>query len=224
MFAFDAAQPALLYLVPACLGMAAVVGVCRGEFAELAAYSEEEAPASSNGAASPRTRSCEVAEARRVAEAGQVAEACAVAAALVARVRACRARRLVPSASADARARFQCYSGRSFGGADESRARRRRVESASTRGPVVRVRVRVEEVVDEVRNPVRAEAERARRQDHHLFWTIVRPCRDCDSSKAFSKAATPCVSILVGASPLLGLLVYFLLLLQFMLQLRPLSM
>ena len=53
MFTFDAAQPALLYLVPACLGAAALVGVCRGEFAELAAYSEEEeqAPAST---ASPR--------------------------------------------------------------------------------------------------------------------------------------------------------------------------
>ena len=54
MFAFDAAQPALLYLVPACLGAAALVGVCRGEFAELAAYSEEEEVSVSNGAASPR--------------------------------------------------------------------------------------------------------------------------------------------------------------------------
>ena len=55
MFAFDAAQPALLYLVPACLGGAALVGVCRGEFSQFASYSEEEdAPASSNGAASPR--------------------------------------------------------------------------------------------------------------------------------------------------------------------------
>merc|ERR1719240_2363593 len=53
MFAFDAAQPALLYLVPACLGAAALVGLCRGEFAALAAYSEEEEPLS-NGAASPR--------------------------------------------------------------------------------------------------------------------------------------------------------------------------
>ena len=54
MFTFDAAQPALLYLVPACLGMAAFVGVCRGEFSQFASYSEEEEVSVSNGAASPR--------------------------------------------------------------------------------------------------------------------------------------------------------------------------
>jgi minor histocompatibility antigen H13 len=53
MFRFDAAQPALLYLVPACLGSAAFVGVCRGEFSQFVSYSEEEEPLS-NGAASPR--------------------------------------------------------------------------------------------------------------------------------------------------------------------------
>ena len=42
MFTFDAAQPALLYLVPACLGMAAFVGLWRGEFSQFASYSEEE--------------------------------------------------------------------------------------------------------------------------------------------------------------------------------------
>ena len=53
MFRFDAAQPALLYLVPSCLGAAAFVGLCRGEFSQFASYSEEEEPLS-NGAASPR--------------------------------------------------------------------------------------------------------------------------------------------------------------------------
>ncbi|CAH0478364.1 unnamed protein product [Peronospora belbahrii] len=39
---FNAAQPALLYLVPACLGSALVTAFVRGEFKELIAYSEEE--------------------------------------------------------------------------------------------------------------------------------------------------------------------------------------
>ncbi|CAI5744488.1 unnamed protein product [Peronospora destructor] len=42
MFIFDAAQPALLYLVPACLGSALVTAFVRGEFKELLEYSEEE--------------------------------------------------------------------------------------------------------------------------------------------------------------------------------------
>ncbi|KAL4087697.1 hypothetical protein PRIC1_013585 [Phytophthora ramorum] len=42
MFIFNAAQPALLYLVPACLGSALVTAFVRGEFKELLAYSEEE--------------------------------------------------------------------------------------------------------------------------------------------------------------------------------------
>lgn len=42
MFVFNAAQPALLYLVPACLGAALVTAFVRGEFKELFEYSEEE--------------------------------------------------------------------------------------------------------------------------------------------------------------------------------------
>jgi len=42
MHVFDAAQPALLYLVPFCLGTSFVVAVARGELSELLAYSEEE--------------------------------------------------------------------------------------------------------------------------------------------------------------------------------------
>lgn len=42
MFLFNAAQPALLYLVPACLGSALATAFVRGEFKELLAYSEEE--------------------------------------------------------------------------------------------------------------------------------------------------------------------------------------
>ena len=34
-------QPALLYLVPACLGASLVVGLLRGEFWTLLAYEEE---------------------------------------------------------------------------------------------------------------------------------------------------------------------------------------
>lgn len=42
MIRFEAAQPALLYLVPACLGSSFLCAVCRGEVSELLAYSEEE--------------------------------------------------------------------------------------------------------------------------------------------------------------------------------------
>ena len=42
MIQFDAAQPALLYLVPACLGSSFLCATVRGEIKELFAYSEEE--------------------------------------------------------------------------------------------------------------------------------------------------------------------------------------
>ncbi|KAG7346357.1 signal peptide peptidase [Nitzschia inconspicua] len=42
MIQFKAAQPALLYLVPACLGSSFLCAVVRGEVTELLAYSEEE--------------------------------------------------------------------------------------------------------------------------------------------------------------------------------------
>lgn len=42
MFYFSAAQPALLYLVPACLGFSGMTAAIRGEFKSLYAYSEEE--------------------------------------------------------------------------------------------------------------------------------------------------------------------------------------
>ena len=42
MIQFQAAQPALLYLVPACLGSSYLCAVIRGEVKELLEYSEEE--------------------------------------------------------------------------------------------------------------------------------------------------------------------------------------
>jgi len=39
---FEAAQPALLYLVPSCLGSSLMCAAVRGELKELFAYSEEE--------------------------------------------------------------------------------------------------------------------------------------------------------------------------------------
>ena len=42
MIQFNAAQPALLYLVPACLGSSLLCAFVRGELKELFAYSEEE--------------------------------------------------------------------------------------------------------------------------------------------------------------------------------------
>merc|ERR1712008_34384 len=42
MHYFEAAQPALLYLVPACLGSSFLCAIVRGEVAVLMAYSEEE--------------------------------------------------------------------------------------------------------------------------------------------------------------------------------------
>ena len=41
MYFFNAAQPALLYLVPACLGGSLAVGAYRGELNLLLAYDEE---------------------------------------------------------------------------------------------------------------------------------------------------------------------------------------
>jgi len=41
MYAFEAAQPALLYLVPACLGASMITAIVRGEVGELFAYEEE---------------------------------------------------------------------------------------------------------------------------------------------------------------------------------------
>lgn len=41
MIQFQAAQPALLYLVPACLGSSFLCAILRGEVTELLAYSEE---------------------------------------------------------------------------------------------------------------------------------------------------------------------------------------
>ena len=42
MIVFQAAQPALLYLVPACLGSSLLCAVVRGELKALFDYSEEE--------------------------------------------------------------------------------------------------------------------------------------------------------------------------------------
>jgi minor histocompatibility antigen H13 len=42
MYAFEAAQPALLYLVPACLASSLITAFARGEFSELVAYDEEQ--------------------------------------------------------------------------------------------------------------------------------------------------------------------------------------
>ena len=41
MIKFEAAQPALLYLVPACLGSSFLTAVMRGEVKQMLAYSEE---------------------------------------------------------------------------------------------------------------------------------------------------------------------------------------
>ncbi len=41
MIHFKAAQPALLYLVPACLGSSLLTALVRGEMKSLFAYSEE---------------------------------------------------------------------------------------------------------------------------------------------------------------------------------------
>ena len=65
MTVFDAAQPALLYLVPATLLTSLLVAACRGEASTLAAFSEEEendappsaGPGKSNGGATTPRRS-----------------------------------------------------------------------------------------------------------------------------------------------------------------------
>jgi minor histocompatibility antigen H13 len=42
MVVFHAAQPALLYIVPACTGSVTLLALIHGEFKDLIAYSEEE--------------------------------------------------------------------------------------------------------------------------------------------------------------------------------------
>lgn len=49
MIQFNAAQPALLYLVPACLGSSWICAFMRGELAALFAYSEEEEEVEAEG-------------------------------------------------------------------------------------------------------------------------------------------------------------------------------
>jgi minor histocompatibility antigen H13 len=51
MYFFDHGQPALLYLVPACLGTSLLMGVSRGDTATLFAYDEETAHAALKAAA-----------------------------------------------------------------------------------------------------------------------------------------------------------------------------
>ena len=51
MYVFDHGQPALLYLVPACLGAALLTGLLRGDLARLVAYDEESAHAALKAAA-----------------------------------------------------------------------------------------------------------------------------------------------------------------------------
>ena len=49
MIHFKAAQPALLYLVPACLGSSLACAYSKGEFKDLMAYSEEEEEETAQG-------------------------------------------------------------------------------------------------------------------------------------------------------------------------------
>ena len=44
MYYFNAAQPALLYLVPACLGASLLMAAATGKFNALCAYDEESSP------------------------------------------------------------------------------------------------------------------------------------------------------------------------------------
>ena len=53
MYAFDAAQPALLYLVPATLAAALATAALRGELRALVAFSEEEDDEEDDGGAAP---------------------------------------------------------------------------------------------------------------------------------------------------------------------------
>ena len=53
MYAFDAAQPALLYLVPATLAAALATAALRGELRALVAFSEEEDEDDDDGGAAP---------------------------------------------------------------------------------------------------------------------------------------------------------------------------
>jgi len=49
MFYFNAAQPALLYLVPACLGGSLIVGTVKGELGLLFSHEEESATEKKDG-------------------------------------------------------------------------------------------------------------------------------------------------------------------------------
>ena len=42
MYYFNAAQPALLYLVPACLGASLIVAITKGKFNDLLEYNEDD--------------------------------------------------------------------------------------------------------------------------------------------------------------------------------------
>jgi hypothetical protein len=51
MFLFDHGQPALLYVVPACMGCSLLVALLRGDWALLPAYDEETAHSALKAAA-----------------------------------------------------------------------------------------------------------------------------------------------------------------------------
>ena len=51
MYVFDHGQPALLYLVPACVGCSLIMGIARGDTSNLFAYDEEAAHAAQKAAA-----------------------------------------------------------------------------------------------------------------------------------------------------------------------------
>lgn len=56
MHVFKAAQPALLYLVPACLGSTALTALVRGEFALLLSYQDNPAAVAAAAAAADETK------------------------------------------------------------------------------------------------------------------------------------------------------------------------
>ena len=62
---FDAAQPALLYLVPSCLGAALAVALARGELRDLLAYDEEEAEEGADEADAAAEGAARAAEAKK---------------------------------------------------------------------------------------------------------------------------------------------------------------
>jgi len=78
MYAFQAAQPALLYLVPACLGSSLLMAVVRGDFKTLWAYTENEedtAAAAEDGKAAAEKKEGEEESSGSVAEAQAAAKA-----------------------------------------------------------------------------------------------------------------------------------------------------